>query len=155
MESVSSAVVFILFLLGSVVGGMEDGTFESRFEYEYKVLKQLVMLEMESNELRGMVTSLTSRLEDANTVIQNLNASMRNVATGNTYIRWGRKSCPGGTGARPLYDGFAGGSWFSHAGEATTTCACRGTRCWSTYREEVEAISTGPNMKMAGQFGTN
>ncbi|XP_052791893.1 uncharacterized protein LOC128226034 [Mya arenaria] len=41
---------------------------------------------------------------------------MRNVATGNTYIRWGRKSCPDETGARPLYDGFAGGSWYSHAG---------------------------------------
>ncbi|XP_052796745.1 short-chain collagen C4-like [Mya arenaria] len=116
MVGVSSAVVFISFLCGSVVRGMEDGTFDSRFEYEYKVLKQLVVLEMETSDLRGMVTSLTARLEDANTVIRNLNATMRNVATGSTYIRWGRKSCPDGTGARSLYDGYAGGSWYSHAG---------------------------------------
>ncbi|WAQ99112.1 hypothetical protein MAR_023485, partial [Mya arenaria] len=54
MESVSSATVFILFLWGSMVGGLEDGTFDSRIEDEYMVLKQLVVLEMDKNEFRDL-----------------------------------------------------------------------------------------------------
>ncbi|WAQ99123.1 hypothetical protein MAR_023496 [Mya arenaria] len=60
MDGVLLAAVFIVFLWGSVVGGVEDDTFDSRFEYEYKVLKQLVVLEKETNELRGIMTTLTS-----------------------------------------------------------------------------------------------
>ena len=38
------------------------------------------------------------------------------VSSGNTYIRWGRTTCPSETGARILYNGYAGGSFFSHTG---------------------------------------
>ena len=58
-----STAVALLFLWGSVVGWSEDGTPDSRFEYEYKVLQKLVMLEMDKNELWGLVTNLTARLE--------------------------------------------------------------------------------------------
>ncbi|XP_052799292.1 uncharacterized protein LOC128230905 [Mya arenaria] len=120
MVGVLSAAVALVFLWASVVGGMEDGTLESRFEYEYKVLQKLIMLEMEKTELRGMVAALKTRLEEAETVIHALNATVRNVATGSTYIRWGRKTCPTETGARPLYDGYAGGTLYSHTGGGNT-----------------------------------
>jgi len=38
------------------------------------------------------------------------------VSSGNTYIRWGRTTCPPETGARVLYDGYVGGSYYSHTG---------------------------------------
>ncbi|XP_052799291.1 uncharacterized protein LOC128230904 [Mya arenaria] len=120
MVGVLSAAVALVFLWGSVVGGMEDGTFESRFEYEYKVLQKLIVLEMEKTELRGMVTALTTSLEGAETVIRALNATVQNVATGSSYIRWGRKTCPTETGARSLYDGYAGGTWYAHSGGGNT-----------------------------------
>ncbi|WAR02856.1 hypothetical protein MAR_009414 [Mya arenaria] len=120
MVDVVSAAVALVFLWGSAMGGMEDGTLESRFEYEYKVLQKLIVLEMEKNELRGMVTALKTRLEEAETVIRALNTTVRKVATGSTYIRWGRKTCPSETGARPLYDGYAGSSSHLHSGGGNT-----------------------------------
>ena len=38
------------------------------------------------------------------------------MSSGNTYIRWGRTTCPADTGARVLYDGYAGGSHYLHPG---------------------------------------
>ena len=38
------------------------------------------------------------------------------ISTGNTYIRWGRTTCPSETGAHVLYDGYAGGSHYTHTG---------------------------------------
>jgi len=38
------------------------------------------------------------------------------ISTGNTYIRWGRTTCPSETGARVLYDGYVGGSHYTHTG---------------------------------------
>ncbi|WAR02873.1 hypothetical protein MAR_009431 [Mya arenaria] len=64
MVGVLSAAVALVFLWGSVVGGAKDNTLESRFEYEYKVLQKLIVLEIEKTELRGMVTALETRLED-------------------------------------------------------------------------------------------
>ena len=36
-----------------------------------------------------------------------------------TYIRWGRTSCPG-NGSEAVYEGFAGGSHYSHKGAASS-----------------------------------
>ncbi|XP_052798356.1 uncharacterized protein LOC128230272 [Mya arenaria] len=120
MVGVLSAAVALVFLWGSVVGGAKDNTLESRFEYEYKVLQKLIVLEIEKTELRGMVTALETRLEEAETVMRALNATVRDVAIGSTYIRWGRKTCPTETGAQPLYDGFVGGTWYAHSGGGNT-----------------------------------
>jgi len=38
------------------------------------------------------------------------------ISTGNTYIRWGRTTCPSETGARVLYDGYVGGSSHDQSG---------------------------------------
>ena len=35
------------------------------------------------------------------------------------YARWGRTTCPG-NGSEPVYDGFAGGSHYSHKGAASS-----------------------------------
>jgi len=38
------------------------------------------------------------------------------LSTGSSYIRWGRSVCPPETGARLVYDGYAGGSHYTHSG---------------------------------------
>ena len=38
-----------------------------------------------------------------------------------TYVRWGRTSCPG-NGSESVYDGFAGGSHYSHKGASSMLC---------------------------------
>ena len=36
--------------------------------------------------------------------------------SGATYVRWGRMECPAINGTVKVYDGFAGGDWYNHAG---------------------------------------
>lgn len=54
-------------------------------------------------------------------LINNLNETVRSLredgtAGGATYIRWGRTTCPTDTGAQLLYDGYATGGNYAHAG---------------------------------------
>ena len=39
-----------------------------------------------------------------------------NNSGGTTYIRWGRTTCPNDTSAKLVYDGYAAGSHYTHAG---------------------------------------
>ena len=64
------------------------------------------------------VTESNAKVRELENMIQQLQAphTSGRATTGSTYIRWGRTTCPSGTGARVLYDGYAGGSWFDHSG---------------------------------------
>ncbi|XP_078339788.1 short-chain collagen C4-like isoform X2 [Crassostrea virginica] len=42
---------------------------------------------------------------------------LTNNNAGGTFVRWGRKECPGNN-TELVYSGFAGGSWFDHTGAA-------------------------------------
>lgn len=62
---------------------------------------------------------------ELNSLKQNLQSQIHNVVQystpshGNTYIRWGRTTCPNGNGTDLVYSGYTGGSWYNHYGAAT------------------------------------
>jgi len=62
---------------------------------------------------------LLPNVSEQNRAIQQLVSG--HVTNGNTYIRWGRTTCPSETGARVLYDGYAGGSYYWHRGGGSNT----------------------------------
>ncbi|OWF44181.1 short-chain collagen C4-like [Mizuhopecten yessoensis] len=59
----------------------------------------------EIKEHQDKLTSIYSELEKAKT------------NQGVVYVRWGRKDCPG-NGTETVYSGYAGGSYYNHAGAA-------------------------------------
>ncbi|XP_045161830.1 short-chain collagen C4-like [Mercenaria mercenaria] len=56
-----------------------------------------------------------------------------------TYIRWGRTSCP--SGASVVYDGYVGGSYYSHSGAAVNALCLTKEPRWGRYTSKVESTA--------------
>jgi len=70
------------------------------------------------------------------------------VSSGNTYIRLGRTTCPSETGARVVYDGYAGGSWYSHTGGGSDTL------CLPKDPELVDIVGGGRSHVYGAEYYT-
>nr|XP_022298580.1 short-chain collagen C4-like [Crassostrea virginica] len=85
----------------------------------------LVTTNKRSNDLnliRSQLEGLERKLNDMETRNADMTAKyntllLSNKNAGGTFIRWGRKDCPGND-TELVYSGFAGGSWYDHTGAA-------------------------------------
>ena len=59
---------------------------------------------------------------------------------GATYIRWGRKTCPG-NGSSDIYSGYAGGSFFAHKGAAASMVCLPKDPIWKRYDDVTQSGS--------------
>ena len=56
---------------------------------------------------------------------------------GSTYVRWGRKSCPG-NGTKTVYSGYAGESMYSDTGAAANYICLSPNPTWDHYTDAVD-----------------
>ena len=71
------------------------------------------------------------------TLIEKLNTIERVVSpegSSATYVRWGRSSCPD-NGTELVYEGYAGGSHYTHAGGAANYLCLPKDPTWSHYKD--------------------
>ncbi|XP_052805784.1 uncharacterized protein LOC128235094 [Mya arenaria] len=128
-------IIFIVCFLGlcfaqnpSRSQGTEPSCYiKNRFEYEFGVLEKLENLQRDKNELVANVTALTAFVETLTRKIKGLNDP-----GGNTYIRWGKKSCPTNTAAELVYEGFAGGAPYDKPGNGANYICLPKDPQWGT-----------------------
>ena len=72
----------------------------------------------ESENLRKSIDDKLVELHEWKTHFEDQSSSFSTLLK-STYIRWGRTTCPG-NGSDLVYDGFAGGSYYSHKGAASS-----------------------------------
>ena len=53
--------------------------------------------------------------------------------SGATYVRWGRTDCPAINGTVKVYDGFAGGDWYTHGGGPSELLCLPREPIWGSY----------------------
>jgi len=63
MFIVSICVGVLVSVFVATTNGVNDTVFDSRFEYEYRVIEKLVQLENDNRFLRNIVANLTEKLE--------------------------------------------------------------------------------------------
>jgi len=63
MFRISICVVLLVSVFAATTNGINDTVFDSRFEYEYRVIEKLVQLENDNRVLRNIVANLTEKLE--------------------------------------------------------------------------------------------
>ncbi|XP_045162545.2 uncharacterized protein LOC123527260 [Mercenaria mercenaria] len=126
-------------------------TGESRFEYEYKVLQKLVQLEegqskleMKLKEKESIIEYLNQELKEAHASLESLNDVIDTMEAegsggGETYIRWGRTTCPG-TGTELVYEGYVGGSHYTHKGAAVNYLCLPKDPLWATYNDAAQSL---------------
>ncbi|XP_045170003.2 uncharacterized protein LOC123532603 [Mercenaria mercenaria] len=134
---------------------MEEPICTSRFDYEYKMLHKIVMLETEQNKMKEL-------MEDTNNIQDKLKEdSLRRHATvervenrlkqieversfdgiGNTYIRWGRTECPK-NGTEMVYKGYAAGGHYSKKGAASNYLCFPEEPVWGIYEDSEQVAGT-------------
>nr|XP_022298579.1 short-chain collagen C4-like isoform X2 [Crassostrea virginica] len=79
-------------------------------------------LDLLRSQLEGLerkVKDMENRNADMTAKYNTLLLTNKNALSpaGGTYVRWGRKDCPGND-TELVYSGFAGGSWYDHIGAA-------------------------------------
>ena len=100
------------------------------------------------NDISGMkrkMDGLKEDLDDANTKYQEVSQSYKDFkrsakSGGTTYIRWGRKNCPG-NGSELIYSGYAGGSWYGHSGAAVSMLCLTTNPDWAKYTSSLDSES--------------
>ncbi|XP_069108102.1 uncharacterized protein [Argopecten irradians] len=77
------------------------------------------VLHIESSlaELTAKVFSLQTQSNTLKDDLDNIETSLPSTASGATYVRWGRTSCPG-NGSELAYEGVTGGSLYADTGGA-------------------------------------
>ena len=55
--------------------------------------------------------------------------------SGATYVRWGRTDCPAINGTVKVYDGFAGGDWYTHGGGPSELLCLPREPIWGSYND--------------------
>ncbi|XP_060565603.1 uncharacterized protein LOC132724689 [Ruditapes philippinarum] len=122
---------------------------ESRFEYKYKVLQKLVQLEegqskleLKLKEKSNIIEHLTEELKEPHASIEALNDVIDKMeeegpGQGETYVRWGRTTCPD-NGAELVYDGYTAGSHFTHSGAAVNYLCLPKKTSWAKYNDGVQ-----------------
>ncbi|XP_069135859.1 uncharacterized protein [Argopecten irradians] len=77
------------------------------------VQQQITHLQSELQVLQATVHTQTSEISSLKQQLSQPN----NGGGGSTFVRWGRTDCPAYL-TELVYSGYAGGSWYSHAGAA-------------------------------------
>ncbi|XP_053393523.1 uncharacterized protein LOC123562973 [Mercenaria mercenaria] len=76
--------------------------------------------------------SKMSKMESTISLIQNTQA----LNGESTYVRWGRKTCPGNS-TSTMYSGYAAGSFYSHSGGAANYLCLPPDPQWAYYEDSV------------------
>ncbi|KAL4230614.1 hypothetical protein ACF0H5_010991 [Mactra antiquata] len=123
----------------------------SRYDYEYKVMKQLVNLDIHQDQSRDEIQSLKTALGKVTDALEQTSQTLRDLRSkfelleeqgssyhsGPTYIRWGRTTCPG-NGSEIVYKGFAAGSHYESRGGASTYLCLPEDPTWNRYEDTVQ-----------------
>ncbi|XP_045163834.1 uncharacterized protein LOC123528161 [Mercenaria mercenaria] len=117
-------MIVLVFIPKVVSDCTQSGTCCNQNECEYHVFQKLVKLEEK-------VASLAQDIEDSRT------SKEQRSSEGVTYIRWGRTACP--SHASLVYDGYMGGSHYSHSGAATNALCLTKEPKWGRYTSKVES----------------
>ncbi|XP_053374035.1 uncharacterized protein LOC123532550 [Mercenaria mercenaria] len=124
---------------------MEEPVCTSRFDYEYKMLHKMVMLEIEQNKLKELMAEMNKlpnilteeSLQNRATVgrvekrLKEIDAKKSFSGTGNTYVRWGRTECPG-NGTEMVYKGYAASNYLCLPEEPV----------WGVYEDSEQTAGT-------------
>lgn len=86
-------------------------------DLDYQILEELISLRKEVAEANKKIERLESK-----------------DSAGDTYIRWGRKSCPDNETSL-VYTGFMAGSDKSHSGAGSNYLCLTDTPIWDQYRD--------------------
>ena len=89
--------------------------FYSRFDWEDKLLEKTIKTDI---KLDQHMTKLEETIKEMHEWKIQFIAAASNLQRA-TYTRWGRTTCPG-NGSESVYDGFAGGSHYTHKGGASS-----------------------------------
>ena len=57
--------------------------------------------------------------------------------SGATYVRWGRTECPRVNGTVKVYDGYAAGDYYQHAGGPSELLCLPKDPIWGNYDDDV------------------
>ena len=75
--------------------------------------------------------------------IQEIERVIAHYTLSTTYIRWGRRSCPD-NGTELVYDGYVGGSPYTHTRSAVNYVCLPKDPTWSHYKDGLD--SGGPHI---------
>ncbi|XP_053376804.1 uncharacterized protein LOC123530176 [Mercenaria mercenaria] len=136
MPIIRLLIVFLVYksVLSSVNGN------NSNSENDSKVLQMLI-------DCGGNVASLRNELQDMKDKLERL----RSETATDTYIRWGRSSCP--SGAANVYDGFVAGSYYSHSGAAANYICQKSQIQFSLLKSSLRQLYIR-STKLPEVFGT-
>ena len=93
--------------------------------------KKRIVLHSEP-DLLGIIANLSAEIQ---TLKSNQGTQQRG---GSTYVRWGRKSCPG-NGTEQVYSGYAAGSFYTNTGAAANYLCLVPDPNWGIYTDAVDA----------------
>ncbi|XP_045169161.2 uncharacterized protein LOC123531922 [Mercenaria mercenaria] len=134
---------------------LEEPMCTSRFDYEYKMLHKMVLVETEQNKIKELIgeinisqnklkeESLRSQatLEQIENKLKQIEVKTSFDGTGNTYIRWGRTECPG-NGTEMVYKGYAAGGLYSNKGAASNYLCLPEEPVWGVYEDSEQTSGT-------------
>ena len=92
--------------------------------------------------VNALISSL-SKQEAEITALKNDNIKLQSGGGrgGSTYVRWGKKSCPGVNGTTLVYSGYAAGSLYSDTGAAANHICLSPDPIWDHYTDAVDALA--------------
>ncbi|XP_045163648.1 short-chain collagen C4-like [Mercenaria mercenaria] len=131
-----TAAVLGYLRVSSCLTNNEPGLCYNKFEYEYNVLQKLVEFEEKIKQQDLTNAELKQALIDTKETIKNLESKLVRTERsfdGSTYTRWGRTVCP--TGATLVYDGFAAGGHYTHAGSGSNYICLPKDPVWGNYSD--------------------
>ena len=99
----------------------------NKMPYEERISKRIVYHSLE--DVLGVVTSLQNDFSKLKTGLPK--------ASGSTYVRWGRKSCPSVNGTELVYSGFAGGSYYTDSGAASNYICLAPDPDWAVHYSDA------------------
>ena len=104
------------------------------------------MLTMNLSKQEALVSALTINLSKQEAQIGRLKNDIIKLQSGiscggSTYIRWGKKRCPGVNGTTLLYSGYAGGSFYSNTGAAANHICLSPDPIWDHYTNTSDALA--------------
>ncbi|XP_060573201.1 uncharacterized protein LOC132731104 [Ruditapes philippinarum] len=134
--------------------GLKEPICTSRFDYEHKMLHQMVLQEIEQKKMKESINDLNTlinTLKDENAeyrkavkaVEDNLNkieAKCLRGSSESSYVRWGRTKCPA-NGTELVYKGFAGGARYDKAGASNYLCL-PDEPIWGAYEDAEQSSGT-------------
>ncbi|XP_045169001.2 uncharacterized protein LOC123531807 [Mercenaria mercenaria] len=134
---------------------MEEPVCTSRFDYEYKMLHKMVMLEIEQNKIKDLTEEMSKQtntlkeeriqwretMERAERRLKEIEVKSSFSETGNSFVRWGRTECPG-NGTETVYKGYAAGGHYNKRGAASNYLCLPEEPVWGVYEDTEQTAGT-------------